>query len=995
MGESGKKSDENNESDRENDMKKDNKRIVFNIIFICAVIAFIICSFYTFMQENRQRILVQNDSFIEAATKQSAARIDDLIATSQSNIEMMAHLYGTMMTKPVVDSEILSDMIERSSFDYVEFINTEGQDLTADGRTADLSDREYFLEGMKGHSGKCVVYNSRITNETLLIFYTPFYYENEIIGVLSGIVRGERFDAYLQADYFNVHGSSYLLERNGNVILYRGNGEKPDNLIEGLKNQDKLNAADLAKLEKAVSNGSSTNFNYKGKSDTGSAYITALAEGDWMLVQSFPSSVTKIMSKDADTAGIRLEIKLMILFVIYILYLLLKNQMQKRQLISENQENSQIVDAIPQLFTRFALVDFEKDTYEYLEDKKSGAPVQGAYTDLIAYLLPGYINDSEAEINMGAVITQAYVKEHLTEDVPYLQFEYEVNLEGHRWENMSILCLQRKEGVPVKVLFAIQDVTAIKEREMEIRLALKSASEVAEAANRAKSDFLARMSHDIRTPMNAIMGMTAVAAMHIDDRERLTDCLSKITISSRHLLALINDVLDMSKIESGKVTLSEEPFSMADMVESVVTIVREQVRSKRQELRVHISDIQHEDVIGDTLRLRQVFVNILGNAVKFTPEGGIITFSIQECESRIHDMACYEFICEDNGVGMEEEFIKDIFSPFARSKDSVSRKIEGTGLGMSITRNIVRMMEGDIQVESKVGEGSKFTVQIHLKLQDMEMDNVDEFENLKVLVADDDENACISTCDILDNIGMSSEWVLSGEEAIEKTVAANEAGEDFAVIILDWKMPGMDGVETAKTIRSRIGDHVPIIILSAYDWTDVEAEAREAGIQAFIEKPLFRSRLVYALKSVLSKEEDTKKLDAEELKESSHKGKRILLVEDNEINREIACELLGFIEVEVEQAEDGKMATEMVENNPPGYYDLIFMDIQMPVMNGYEAARYIRGMGREDTAEMPIIAMTANAFADDIKETKAAGMNDHLAKPVEVSKLLEILDKWL
>ncbi len=975
--------------------RKENKGIIWDIAFIGILLIFIVSSFFTFMRDNNRRILEQNNSFIEAAATQTASRINDLADNAHHNIEMIAHLYGSVMKDPVVTPELLQDMTDRSSFDYIEFISQDGIDLTADGQTADLSDREYYQLGIQGESGKCVIYNSRITHETLLIFFTPFYFEDQIIGVLSGILREESVYMLLSSSYFGMQASTYLLEHDGTVILSAGDSSQPENLLESLKQNNKLSEPDRIKLEDALESGSSTSFNYKGSSGDGSAYVTALTEEDWMLVQNFPSLLTKSMAKDADSAGIWLELKLIFAFVAYVLYLIFKNTTQKRRLVSEKQEMSRIVEAVPQLFTRFALVDYENDTYEYLEGKKSAAPEKGNYSDLIRYLDAQYIDDSENDEKMSTVISREYVQEHLTEDVPYLQFEYQIDMNGHRWENLSILCLKRKEGLPVNILYAIQDVTALKEREQEIRLALRNASEAAEAANRAKSDFLARMSHDIRTPMNAIMGMTAVAAMHLDDPERLTDCLGKITISSRHLLALINDVLDMSKIESGKVTLSEEPFNMADMVDSIVTIIRAQVNAKQQELKVHISDIGHENVIGDTLRLRQIFVNILGNAVKFTPEGGVITFSIRELASRIHGMACYEFVCEDTGIGMDQDFMKTIFDPFTRSQNSVSQNIEGTGLGMSITRNIVRMMDGDIQVDSELGRGSRFTVQVHLQLQDQETEDLQDLADLHVLVADDDQDSCISTCDILGSIGMTAEWVLSGNEAVQKTVAAHESQNDFAAVILDWKMPGMDGVETAREIRRLVGDDVPIIILSAYDWSDIEFQAREAGIQAFIEKPLFRSRLVYALKSVLAQGEKEKKLEATELEQASFSGKRVLLVEDNEINREIAKELLGFIDVDVEQAENGQIAVDMVKKNPPCYYDLIFMDVQMPVMNGYEAARCIRGMGREDTGSIPIIAMTANAFADDIRDALDSGMNDHIAKPVEVPKLLGALEKWL
>ncbi len=975
--------------------KKGKKYVFLEAAFISVLIIFIALAFITFIRDNRSRVLEQNGSFIEAATRQTAARMDDIINTYQKNVEMMAHLYSSVMEEPVVDSELLQDMTERSGFDYVEFISTDGIDLTADGRTADLSDREYFKQGIQGNSGKCVVYNSRITNETLLIFYTPFYYEDRIIGVLSGILRGDTVSGVLSANYFGMQVSTYVVEHDGRVILSFGDGNSPENLLESLKERNKLSEADQDKLEHALNQGDSSNFNYKGANGAGSAYIMPLTDGEWLLVQTLPSSLTRLMTETANRGGIVLELKLLAAFLAYILYLVVKNGLQRNQLVSEKQEMSRIVEAVPQLFTRFALVNLEKNTYEYLEDKKNSAPESGAYTDLVAYLEPLYISEDEGGEKMSHIISKDFIEEHLTPEVPYLQFEYQINMEGQRWENVSMICLTREEGRPVDVLFAIQDVTALKEREQAIRLALKNASDAAEAANRAKSDFLARMSHDIRTPMNAIMGMTAVAAMHLDDQERLTDCLSKITISSRHLLALINDVLDMSKIESGKIVLSEEPFGMADMVESILTIIQSQTKSRHQQLKVHISDIAHENVIGDTLRLRQIFVNILGNAVKFTPEGGTIVFSIKECDSQIHGMGCYEFICEDTGIGMDEEFIKTIFDPFTRSSASVSKNIEGTGLGMSITKNIVRMMDGDIQVESRVGVGSKFTVRIHLKLQEQETENVEDLADLKVLVADDDQDSCISTCEILDGIGMDASWVLTGEEAVERTAAAHEAEDDFAAVILDWKMPGMDGVETAKEIRRKVGDGVPIIILSAYDWTEVEAQAREAGIQVFIEKPLFRSRLVYALKSVLAQEEEEKKLDVAELEEASFDGKKVLLVEDNELNREIADELLTAMGVSVEQAEDGKAAVEKVESSPLYYYDLIFMDIQMPVMNGYEASRRIRGLEREDAGSIPIVAMSANAFEDDIRETREAGMNDHVAKPVEVSKLLEALHRWL
>ncbi len=975
-------------------MKRERKNVILEGVFIIVLLAFIVYSFFSFMRDNNQRIVEQNNDFVKEATEQKAERLDELIAMSQRNLEMMVHLYPTLMTEPKIDTDMLQDMMDRSYFDYVEFISPDGTDLAADGQTANLVDREYFIDGMKGNSGKCVVHHSRITDETLLIFYSPFYYEGEIIGVLSGILRGDTMYQILSADYFDVPENSYLLERSGNVILSAGEGLESNNLLEALIQDNQISASEQEKLKKALQEGNAVGFNYQGKTGKGCAYVMPLKDKEWILVQNLPSSVTANMIKGAGDAGIRLEIKLVVAFLFYMAYLFWKNWGIKKQLVFEKQTMSGIIEAVTQLFTRFALVDYETDTYEYLKRDKGAAPDRGVYTQLVRYLAPKYVEEDENAEKMGTVIAQDYVQQHLKgSDVPYLQFEYQIDIDGRRWENMSILCLETKDGMPSRVLYAIQDVTALKEREERIRFALKEASEAAEAANRAKSDFLARMSHDIRTPMNAIMGMTAIAERHLDDRDRLVDCLEKITISSNHLLALINDVLDMSKIESGKVTLSDEPFSIADMVESIVTIIRQQAKSRHQTFQVHIMDIRHEEVIGDTLRLRQIFLNILGNAVKFTPEGGTICFSIKERESTVPGRVCFEFICEDTGIGMDEAFLQTIFEPFTRSDASVQHQIEGTGLGMAIARNIIRMMGGDIQVESKAGEGSKFTVWVHLKEQGTETETEKELEGLRVLVADDEQDSCINASEILKDIGMEAEWVLSGEEAVARAVEAHDCQEDFDVIILDWKMPGMDGVKTAQELLQKIGNQVPVIILSAYDWSVVESKAREAGVSAFVEKPLFRSRLVYALKSVFSQNQNADRID--EMENISYRGKRALLVEDIEINREIMKELLSYVELEADTAEDGQNALDMIKNSAPHYYDVIFMDIQMPVMNGYEATRAIRKLGREDTEHVPIIAMTANAFVEDIQNAKEAGMDDHMAKPIEISSLLQILKKWL
>ena len=533
-----------------------------------------------------------------------------------------------------------------------------------------------------------------------------------------------------------------------------------------------------------------------------------------------------------------------------------------------------------------------------------------------------------------------------------------------------------------------------KERQQE--MALQAAFDAAEAANRAKTEFLSNMSHDIRTPMNGIIGMTAIAVAHIDDRERVQDCLKKTTQASKHLLSLINEVLDMSKIESGKVDLVEEEFNLSDLVENLLTMTSAQIKEHHHELAVNISGVTHEAVVGDSLRIQKVFTNLMGNAVKYTPDGGKIRLTISEKPSMQSKVGCFEVVFEDNGIGMSEEFLEQVFVPFTRSNDERVNKVQGTGLGMAISRNIVRMMGGDIKVESKLGVGSRFTVTMYLKLQDTAQDRYDKFLDLHVLVADDDEMSLESCCGMLNDLGMKAEGVSRGAETVEKVVGRHRENRDYFACIIDWKMPDMDGIATTRAIRQAVGRDVPIIIISAYDWSDIEQEARSAGANAFISKPLFRSRLVKTFRSLVGGEEP-----AEEekpfvaLEEMDLTGGRVLLVEDNELNAEIAMEILKMTGLTVERVEDGIEAVDTLAECEDGRYDMIFMDIQMPRMNGYDATRAIRAMDRNYCRQVPIVAMTANAFAEDVHAAKTAGMNEHIAKPLDLNALSRILKKWI
>ena len=528
--------------------------------------------------------------------------------------------------------------------------------------------------------------------------------------------------------------------------------------------------------------------------------------------------------------------------------------------------------------------------------------------------------------------------------------------------------------------------TQLEEQNRKLEIALQHEG----AANRAKREFLFNMSHDIRTPMNAIIGFTSLAATHIDNREQVLDYLKKISTSSQHLLSLINDVLDMSRIESGKVKIEEKAVHLPDLVHDVRSIIQPNVAAKRLSLFIDTMDIEDEDIITDPLRLNQILLNILSNAIKFTPTGGMISIRIAQKNGAPKGCVCYEFRIKDNGIGMSEEFQKHIFEEFSREESSTVSGIQGTGLGMSITKNIVDLMGGTIALTSEPGKGTEFIVTLCFTRsgQKAEPKQLPQLEGLRALVADDDTNTCLNVSTMLSKIGMRPEWTISGREAVIRTRYAMEQGDEFSVYIIDWLIPDMNGIEIVRQIRKVIGNRCPIIILTAYDWADIEDEARAAGVTAFCEKPLFLSELRRVL---------AEPFHAEPASEPAHptaadlKGKKLLLVEDNELNREIALEILkeaGFV---VDTAEDGAVAVRKIKQAAPGQYDLILMDIQMPNLDGYEATRQIRALPDAEKANIPIFAMTANAFEEDRQNALAAGMNGHIAKPLDVPHLLRVL----
>lgn len=661
----------------------------------------------------------------------------------------------------------------------------------------------------------------------------------------------------------------------------------------------------------------------------------------------------------------------------------------------ETTATHQLIHALDRLIARYVICDVVKNEFAfYVCGSDDAYMARGIYPDFSVGMMTE-LGVSERLEELDAICSPANICEQLPLSDALFRYDY-ADEKTNNFYRMSIMPLEYEKEQLTKYLILVMDVTQTHVEEMRTRQALSDAYQAANKANKAKSQFLSNMSHDIRTPMNAIIGMTAIATAHITEPERVLDALGKITISSRHLLGLINDVLDMSRIERGRLSLNNEYFALPELVDNLIEMVKPSIISKKQKLETHIINVQHEHVIGDGVRIQQIFTNIVSNAVKYTPDGGTITLSIFEKPTNQSKTACYEIVVEDTGIGMEQEFIEHIFEPFTRAENALTGGIQGSGLGMSIVKNIVNMMNGTIDIESKLGQGSKVSATIFLGIQENADAKKERFESFPVLVVDDDLISCESTVETLISIGIQGEWVTNGADAVSSVDRRHKSGDDFYAVILDWKMPDMDGIETARAIRKIVGDDIMIIMLTAFDFGEVEQEAREAGINCFVSKPLFPSRLKNAFIHLGSDMQiEAPDVPVRTLPHDDYSDKRILIVEDNALNREIMVELLSETHVKIETATNGKEAVHMVSRAEAGYYNLVFMDIQMPIMNGYDATMAIRSLSFGKGATLPIIALTANAFAEDVVKAKNAGANEHLAKPIDIAMLGEVMRTWM
>lgn len=953
------------------------RRIVLAAVLLCLILT----GFFVYLSATRRSTLERNANYLADAATQTAKRIDDLLAGAENSISAVARMYEQSLDPSVANVEVLEKMTDSTVFDYIGFVDAKGIYTDNRGLQADVSDRAYVRNGLQGSTGMDVIFNGRVSGEDLVIFYAPLRKGDEVVGVLTGRYRQQQMREIITSTYFGEPASTYLCLSDGTVIASSVEN-KPENILDTLNQDDGADKAALEILTNALATHSATSFTYSNSYGSSAAYVTKLPHSDWMLLQVFPIGVTNEMLSESNTAATWLMLWLVMLATLYVILLLLENARQTRKLTWEKQEMREIVDTTAHLFRRFILVDLEHDTYTVLEDDnqpdKGSLPARGTYSDLRNYWFER-VADTEAEGYDKERFSIRSIQEQLTEDVPYLQYEDRIRGSGVRWWQISILCLKRKHGVPVSVLVAVQDVSELKQREQRSRIALEDAYQSAQAANEAKRIFLFDMSHDMRTPLNAIIGLSGLLDRDAADPDRVRSYGRKIKASGQHLLTLVNEVLDMSKIESGRTSLNLSAFSLSELLEELNFVFQPQAQEKGQMLTIHAFGVPQECLIGDKLRLSEMLGNLLSNAVKYTNPGGEVTLTVHGLAQITQGYAHLLFEITDNGIGMNPDFVPRMFDPFTREKNSTVSGVQGAGLGLTITKSIVDLMGGTIRVDSVPGKGSTVRVELELHLAEGEEDPAfwKEHGIRNALVLGSDEKVCDSIQSLMAGTGVQLQDTTDSSAAWKLSEAVA-----FDLILLDHRLPDMDTMEAIRSIRTHYGN-APTLLLIDSSWIGKEEDARSAGANGFLPAPFSMS----TLKKVVSECRGQSRLEAS----VSLDGLRLLVVEDNDINAEIVMELLEMEGILTERAENGRAAVELFRSKPEGYYDAVLMDIQMPQMNGYEAARAIRALSCSDAASIPIIAMTANAFAEDVQKSMEAGMNAHIAKPVDPVILMRTL----
>ena len=934
--------------------------------------------------------------------QESTSHLEEVLHKSNNMLNQMVrknltylHLYNRFLESTSDEAEIqayIEKAQQDTGFASFYFLSYDGNYMTVTGETGYLGLQTNLDEMLA--DGDDIVMNSALPGKPqLLVFVCP---------ETQGSYRGFAYDAIAISYYndavlrlldnsaFQGNASNYVIYSDGRVVIDNSVNRKETiyNFIAMLRDHSDLTEEQILDLSNAFAQGRSGNMKVK----LGDTSYYLVYEGtevpSWTMVGLVPVSIVNASLDKLWSYTIQIVVGIASgLAVLVILLIVRRNRATVRR------KNTEILYR-DELFRKlslnvddvFLMLDAKTSKTDYVSPnigRLLGIPWKTVRQDVhvLAELRPQ--NDPDRDKNFLEGLSRGEQREW---DAAYIHQE----TRELRW--FHIIAMGSEVEGRTKYILVMSDRTADK----QINQALSDAVAAAETANRAKSTFLSNMSHDIRTPMNAIIGFTTLALSNIDDKERVKDYLAKTLASSNHLLSLINDVLDMSRIESGKIHLEEVEVNLSDVLHDLKTIVSGQIYAKQLELYMDATDVTDEDVYCDKTRLNQILLNLLSNAIKFTPAGGTVSVRVRQLAGKVHGCGQYEFRIKDNGIGMSPEFAQKIFEPFERERTSTVSRIQGTGLGMAITKNIVDMMGGTIEVQTAQGKGSEFIICLPLRTQDEHrpVEKITELEGLKALVVDDDFNTCDSVTKMLVKVGMRAEWTLSGKEAVLRARQSIEMSDAYHAYIIDWRLPDMNGIEVTRQIRS-LHDDTPIIILTAYDWSDIEVEAKAAGVTAFCSKPMFMSDLRETLMSALGQKltDASQELLPEE--DADFKDRHILLVEDNELNREIAQEILREYGFRVDTAENGAVAVEKVRTAAPGSYDLVLMDVQMPVMDGYTATRQIRALEDPALAGIPILAMTANAFDEDRRNAMESGMNGFLSKPIVIGDLVQELHKIL
>lgn len=973
----------NHNTDRENFFIRKRLRIAVLIVFFIGIVLTV----FRYFEFVSKTVYEESVSHLTEVFRQSNNVLNEL---TNKNLTYL-HMWGEYLQKASDESEIrdyVDKAQEEAGFLYFYFLSADGNYKMLTGETGYLGLQENLED--KIAQGDDIITNAVVPGKPqMLVFASPQSH---------GSYQGFEYDAiaiaYENADIvdvldisaFNGNAKSYVVHPDGRVVIdhsFEAWGTVY-NFFGVLREHSNMSEEEILQLSEKFKG---------GRTDAmlvnldGSNYYLIYGRSeyqDWIFLGLVQADIVNASMNSLQLRTMLLGGTIVFGFAVFIIELILqKNRISLKrrdmEILYRDELFQKLSMNVDDVFLMLDAKTYKADYVSPNVEKLLGITVEQIQKDISVL---GKLHSEDCEDPK-----KNYLKEIQVNEQQEWDFEYVHQKTGEqRW--FHIIAMGSEVNGKKKYILVMSDRTVDK----KMNQALYEAVRAAETANRAKSTFLSNMSHDIRTPMNAVIGFTTLAVSNIDNKEKVRDYLGKILSSSNHLLSLINDVLDMSRIESGKIHLEETEVSLSDMLHDLKTIISGHIYAKQLELYMDAMDVTDEDVYCDKTRLNQVLLNLLSNAIKFTPAGGTVSVRLKQFPGTKKGSGLYEIRVKDSGIGMSQEFIQRIFSPFERERTSTVSRTQGTGLGMAITKNIVDMMGGTIEVRTEQGKGTEFIVRLPLRIQSEQrsIEKITELEDLKALVVDDDFNTCDSVTKMLVKVGMRSEWTLSGKEAVLRARQSMELGDAFHAYIIDWRLPDMNGIEVTRQIRS-MGDDTPIIILTAYDWSDIEVEARAAGVNAFCAKPLFMSDIRETLMAAIGQ----KKTGAEGciLPEagSDFRDRCILLVEDNELNREIAEELLkqyGFL---VDTAENGAEAVEKVKNSAPGTYDLVLMDIQMPVMNGYEATEQIRALEDPALEKIRILAMTANAFDEDRKKALKCGMDGFLSKPIVMEELIREL----